>query len=198
MFGWTRQFIRKAKKALVDLVASVEAFLDAYVMDMTDKKSAVELIRALEEHKAAKQTLRDLDASLKNATTKVTKFAQSVKKAEETRDKSIETANLTGTLVLEAKHALQIAQDNLNTTRVGLAAATKQLKAAEDALNSTSAHADQAELALEHADRATLDRRNDFRKSQEELEVAQSVVSRAGYAVELAEAALLDAISDAL
>merc|ERR1719482_378528 len=138
---------------------------------MTDKESAVELIRALEEHKAAKQTLRDLDASLKNATTKVTKFVQSVKKAEESRDKSIEAANLTGTLVLEAKHALQIAQDNLNTTRVGLAVATKQLKAAEDALNRTSAHPDQA-------DRATLDRRNDFRKSQEELEVAQSVVSR--------------------
>jgi hypothetical protein len=146
MFDWGRQLLRKAKKALVDLVASVEAFLDTYVMDMTDKESVVELIKALEDHKAAKLNHLELQSSLRNATAQAASTANSVKKAEVARAASKDSANRTAVLVVEANQTLQAALDSLKETRAGLAAVQRSLNHSRDVLAARSAEAEKAVL----------------------------------------------------
>lgn len=194
--GWGRQLLKAARSVLVSLVSSIEAFLDTYVMSMTDKESVVELIRAVEDHKAEKRKLKEHDQAVVNAEKQAQDASASLTKAEASRRSSEVAVNQTEITLAEEKAAHQAAQEVLDEARASLHAERENLNATkrvlaqrdEDVQNAIAAHGKAVEGV--HHEQARLKR---LQAAEQE---ARSSVVEAGYGLSSAEARLSSAIAE--
>lgn len=181
--GWGERLLRVAKSALISMVSSIERVLEQYVVSLTDARSVHELVRAVDDRKAAALQLTGAERDAVHAEAQATDARGSFQKAEVARRHS-EAAALRGAeLVEQAEVALAAVEEVLRRCQAGHAAAAKELEVAKEALA-------QREAELQEASEARLAASEALRRSGEALVAAKAALAGAAASVSEAEVAV--------
>jgi len=187
--GWGSMLLSAAKSALVSVVGSLEAFLDTYVVSMTDRNTVIELVRAVDDRKAATSQLDDAKTAVMEADAQTNDAKGSLAKAQTSRKHADEFVDQAADLVLQAEEVSRAAEARLQVCRQGHTAARLRLEEARSVAADCEAKLQASVAATAAAAAETDDYRIKLASSREVLEIASAEVVEATAALSVARGA---------
>mmetsp|Transcript_172541 Transcript_172541/g.547780 ORF Transcript_172541/g.547780 Transcript_172541/m.547780 type:complete len:642 (+) Transcript_172541:433-2358(+) len=184
--GWASRLLKAAKEALVSIVGSLESFLEKYVMSLSDRESAAELVRAVEDRTSARLQLHDAEKVSLDADAQVRDATQSERKSEVSRRSAEEALRQAADAAMQAEAVVIRATKAFEESNSSLTEATKQWEVAHGVFV-------QREKELQAAVMKTAEANTEVDRSRERLKVTQDRLEFAKAELVEATAAVLDA-----
>ncbi|CAE7527033.1 unnamed protein product [Symbiodinium necroappetens] len=141
---WSERLLAAAKAVLVNMVGSFESFLENYVISISDKDAAMQVMRAVEDLKAVELSALEAEKNAEDAAEQVRQAEGKVAEAEAARMHSDSKARNATSAFEEAKDVMLSAERLLNQTRVVVDTVGQQLQDAKVLVGKIKAEVDAA------------------------------------------------------
>lgn len=196
--SWGSRLLHRVKSAVVSMIASIERFLETYVMSLTDKETIAELIRAVEDLKAASLKLIEVEAAALNAEVQAQDVRKSLSKASASRARAEQSVKDGTERIKEAQGAFRIVDENLQQAKSGHDAARVQLQEMQNKLKIRDNELKAAAAVVASANGLVGERADQVQSSKNDVETAMAEVVEAKFALAAAESSRLAAEASAV
>ncbi|CAE7386134.1 unnamed protein product [Symbiodinium sp. CCMP2456] len=190
---WSERLLAAAKAVLVNMVGSFESFLENYVISISDKDAAMQVMRAVEDLKAVELSALEAEKNAEDAAEQVRQAEGKVAEAEAARTHSDSKARNATSAVEEAKDVLLSAERLLNQTRVVVDTVGQQLQDVKTLVGKIKAEVDAAVSDHQKAVRAVEQHADSVRTTAQNVEAADAEVAKALAGHSAAEAKIASA-----
>lgn len=176
---WSERLLAAAKAVLVNMVGSFESFLENYVISISDKDAAMQVMRAVEDLKAVELSVLEADKNAEDAAEQVRQAEAKVAEAEADRTNADLKAHNATSAVQEAEDIMLSAERLLNQTRAIVDTLGQELQEAKTLLGKIKAEVDAAASDHQKAVRAVEQHADSVRTTTRNAETVDAEVAKA-------------------